>query len=53
MYSGTSLFSHNRGIPKPNPDLVPNSDLFRTTFGTFVRIRTKSGIPDLFGHTEY
>ena len=24
-HSGTSLFSRNRGIPKPNPDLVPNS----------------------------
>ena len=28
MYSGTSLFSHNRGIPKPNPDLVPHSGPF-------------------------
>ena len=30
----------------------PIPDLFRTIFDTLVRIRTKSGIPDLFGHTE-
>ena len=31
----------------------PIPDLFRTIFGTLVRIRTKSGIPDLFGHTAF
>ena len=29
-----------------------NPDLFRTIYGTLVRIRTKSGIPDLIGPTE-
>ena len=31
----------------------PIPDLFRTIFGTLVRIRTKSGIPDLCGPSEY
>ena len=30
----------------------PIPDLFRTIYGTLVRIRTKSGIPDLIGPTE-
>ena len=50
-HSGTSLFSRNRGIPKPNLDLVPNSGPIPDHFCTLVWIRTKSGIPDLFGHT--
>ena len=31
----------------------PIPDLFRTIFGTLVRIRTKSGIPDLCGPSEH
>ena len=31
----------------------PIPDLFRTIFGTLVRIRTKSGIPDLCGPSDY
>ena len=34
-HSGSSLFSHNRGIPKPNPDLVPNSGPFPDHFWHF------------------
>ena len=45
----TCLFSHTRGIPKKSGP----SAQFRTIFGTLVRIRTKSGIPDLSGPTVH
>ena len=36
-HSGTSLFSNNRGIPKANPDLVPNSGHIPDHFWHFGR----------------
>ena len=47
VYSVVTGASHNQIRTK-----CPIPDLFRTIFGILVRIRNKSGIPDLFGHTE-
>ena len=44
-------FSFIPGHPKKIRTYCPIPDLFRTIFGTLVRIRTKSGIPDHSGPT--
>ena len=52
----TLVLVYYSGIPGASQTkirtLCPIPDLFRTIFGTMVRIRTKSGIPDLIGPTE-